>query len=148
MAIIRDFKGPPFDLREIWRNLHFWGKIKGGAFEISNYRNFSNKEKHEKSRNLRNRDFATIPQSHNPRVFSPGAPAENLGGGRLIPRIRGEIKGRAAGETLLRKMIDCNEEFMQWKAPFLSRRSAPPQPSYDVVTFPVWKRGFGMNHPS
>ena len=55
----------------------------------------------------------TIPQSHNPRVFSPGAPAENLGGGRLIPRIRGEIKGRAAGETLLRKMVDCNEEFMQ-----------------------------------
>ena len=25
----------------------------------------------------------TIPQSHNPRVFSPGAPAENLSGGRL-----------------------------------------------------------------
>ena len=51
--------------------------------------------------------------SHFPRVFSPGAPAENLGGGRLIPRIRGEIKEGAAGETLPQKMIDCNEEFMQ-----------------------------------
>ena len=49
------------------------------AFEIVIFRHFSNKEIHEKSRNFRNRDFATFPLSHFPRVFSPGAP---LGGGR------------------------------------------------------------------
>ena len=78
---------------------------------------------------MKNREISEIaisPQSHNPRVFSPGAPAENLSGGRRIQN-------------------DRLKKFMQWKAPFLSRRSAPPQPSYDVVTFPVWKRGFGMN---
>ena len=41
------------------------------------------------------------------------ARADNLSGGRLIPRIRGEIKEGAARETLPQKMIDCNEEFMQ-----------------------------------
>ena len=81
--------------------------------------------------------FPTFPLSYFPRVFSPGAPAENLGGGRLIPRIRGEIKGGAAGETLPRKMIDCNEEFMQWTSPFLSRKSTPQKPSYEVVICPI-----------
>ena len=88
MAKISLFKGPP-----LWfgaRNPDFLisgAKPKGGAFEKWNFSNFWNKEKHEKSGNFRNRDFATIPQSHNPTIpefFSPGAPAENLGGGRLI----------------------------------------------------------------
>ena len=51
-------------------------KSKGGPFEILIFRIFSNKEKHEKSGNFRNRDFATIPQSHNPTIpeFFPPAP--------------------------------------------------------------------------
>ena len=65
----------------------------------------------EKNQKSRFRDFPTFPLSYFPRVFPPGAPAENLGGGRLIPRIRGEIKGgggrrdstTAAGETLARR---------------------------------------------
>ena len=62
-------------------------KSKGGAFEIADFSYFSNKEIHEKSRNFRNRDFATFPLSHFSRVFSLGAPAENLGEDREKTRI-------------------------------------------------------------
>ena len=55
-------------------------KIKGGAFEIVNFRIFSNKEIHEKSRNFRNHDFATFPLSHFPtfREFFPPAPQPRI----------------------------------------------------------------------
>ena len=54
------------------------GKIKEKAFEIADFGYFSKEKIHEKSRNFRNRVFATFPLSHFPRVFPPGAPAENL----------------------------------------------------------------------
>ena len=58
MAKISLFKGPP-----LWfcaRNPDFMisgAKPKGGPFEKWNFGHFSNKEKHEKSGNFRNRDF-------------------------------------------------------------------------------------------
>ena len=114
MAKISLFKGPP-----LWfgaRNPDFLisgakpkrrdpdflisgAKPKVGTFEKWNFGNFSKKEKHEKSGNFRNRDFATIPQSHNPTIpefFSPAATAHRAPGSRKIWRNQrgGPLKSR------------------------------------------------------